>query len=176
MGPDHTYIIRSTVPPGTARSLAKEFGAKVLSCPEFLTEATAYIECHLPDLIVLGGDDVVTRDEVWVRLFYGVRTDHTVFTDTTTAEFIKYAVNTFYATKVLFANALYDIAGNLGLDYDVVRNAMYARKWVGGNHLTVPWKGKRSINGKCLPKDLEAFATFSGHKFFEFMHEISGTF
>ena len=173
LGPDHTYIIRSTVPPGTARGLAEDYGAKVLSCPEFLTEATAHIECHLPDLIVLGGDNVVTRDEVWTRFFYRVRADHTIFTDTVTAEFIKYAVNTFYATKVLFANALYDVAGELGLDYDVVREAMYARKWIGDNHLTVPWKGKRGVNGKCLPKDLEAFATFSEHEFFEFMHEMA---
>jgi UDP-glucose 6-dehydrogenase len=92
-----------------------------------------------------------------------------VLTDTVTAEFIKYAINTFYATKVLFANALYDVAENLGIEYDTVRDAMYARKWIGGNHLTVPWKGKRGINGKCLPKDLAAFATFSGHEFFEFM-------
>jgi len=173
LGKGHTFIIRSTVPPGTARALAEEFGVSVLSCPEFLTEATAHIECHLPGLVVLGGDDVVTRDKVWTRFFYRVRAERVVLTDTMTAEFIKYAVNTFYATKVLFANALYDVAGNLGVEYDTVRDAMYARKWVGGNHLTVPWKGKRGVNGKCLPKDLAAFATFSGHEFFEFMTAIS---
>jgi len=140
-----------------------------LSCPEFLTEATAHIECRLPDLLVLGGDDVCLRDEVWCRFFRYVSVDNVVFTDTVTAEFIKYGINTFYATKVLFANALYDVAEKLGIEYDTVRDAMYARKWIGDNHLTVPWKGKRGINGKCLPKDLAAFATFSGHEFFEFM-------
>ena len=169
LGKGHTFIIRSTVPPGTARALAGEFGVPVLSCPEFLTEATAHIECFHPDLIVLGGDSVRLQDEVWNRFFHRVQTDRVVFTDTVTAEFIKYAINTFYATKVLFANALYDVAEKLGIEYDIVRDAMYARKWVGGNHLTVPWKGKRGVNGKCLPKDLAAFATLSGHEFFEFM-------
>jgi len=175
LGRGHTFIIRSTVPPGTARVLTEEFDVPILSCPEFLTEATAHIECHLPDLLVLGGDDVSLRDEVWCRLFLGVRADRVVLTDTVTAEFIKYAVNTFYATKVLFANALYDVAEELGIDYDTVRDAMYARKWIGRNHLTVPWKGKRGVNGKCLPKDLAAFATFSKHEFFEFMDIVSET-
>ena len=169
LGKGHTFIIRSTVPPGTARALAEEFDVPILSCPEFLTEATAHIECRLPDLLVLGGDDVCLRDEVWCRFFRYVSVDNVVFTDTVTAEFIKYGINTFYATKVLFANALYDVAEKLGIEYDTVRDAMYARKWIGDNHLTVPWKGKRGINGKCLPKDLAAFATFSGHEFFEFM-------
>ena len=169
LGEGHVYIIRSTVIPGTAQQLALEFGVPVLSCPEFLTEATADVECLHPDLIILGADEDHLCTEVWERLFANVRVDRVVFTDTKTAEFIKYAVNTFYATKVLFANALYDVAQGIGIDYDTVRDAMYARKWIGGNHLTVPWKGTRGVNGKCLPKDLDAFATFSAHAFFEYM-------
>ena len=173
LGKGHTFIIRSTVLPGTARALAEEFDVPVLSCPEFLTEATAHIECNLPDLLVIGSDDVRIREEVWWRFFQRVKAERVVFTDTMTAEFIKYAINTFYATKVLFANALYDVTEKLGIEYDIVRDAMYARKWIGGNHLTVPWNGKRGVNGKCLPKDLAAFATFSEHEFFEFMTAIS---
>jgi len=175
LGRGHVFITRSTVPPGTARALSEEFDVPVLSCPEFLTEATAHIECRLPDLLVLGGDDVCIRDEVWCRFFQRVRAERVVFTDTMTAEFIKYAINTFYATKVLFANALYDVAEKLGIEYDTVRDAMYARKWIGDNHLTVPWKGERGVRGKCLPKDLAAFATLSEHEFFEFMTMISET-
>jgi len=173
LGPEPVYIIRSTVPPGTAMKLGEEFAAQVLSCPEFLTQATAHIECLLPDLLVLGGDSVRLRDEVWSRFFYRVRADHVEFTDTVTAELIKYAVNTFYATKTLFANALYDVAEYLDVDYNIVRDAMYARKWIGQNHLTVPWKGKRGVNGKCLPKDLEAFASFTDHRFFDIMHTLN---
>jgi len=138
------YIIRSTVPPGTAQELSAEFDTHVMSNPEFLTEATADEEA--------------------------------IFTDTMTAEFIKYAVNSFYASKALFANVLYECAEKLGIDYGVVRDAMYARKWVGRNHLTVPWKGKRGVNGRCLPKDLGAFAAFTGHPFFEVLLRLNEEF
>jgi len=153
-----------------------EFGGTVIvSNPEFLTAATATQDALHPDLLVLGapcGIDWVL-DDVWSRFYRTVDAKRAVFTDNVTAEFIKYAINVFYATKVIFANSLYEITANLGIDYDVVRDAMYARKWVGGNHLTVPWKGKRGVNGKCLPKDLEAFAAFTGHDFFEFMVELN---
>lgn len=173
LGEGHIYIIRSTVIPGTARKLAEEFGVPVVSNPEFLTEATADVECLRPDLIVLGADDEDALSVAWNDLDWPIPGSRAIFTDTVTAEFIKYAVNTFYAAKVIFANSLYEITANMGIDYDVVRDAMYARKWIGNNHLTVPWKGKRGVNGKCLPKDLEAFATFTGHDFFEFLVRLN---
>lgn len=173
LGSNHTYIVRSTVAPGTARGLATEFGVPVVSCPEFLTEALAQVECLAPDLLVLGADSDAVAMDVWTRFFCKVHAGRVVFTDTVTAEFIKYAVNVFYATKVLYANAMYDVAEKLGIDYDTVKGALYARKWIGGNHLTVPWKGVRGLNGKCLPKDLAAFATFSGHPLFEFLSELN---
>jgi len=167
LGDGHIYVIRSTVVPGTARKLAEEFGVPVVSNPEFLTESSAQVECLHPDLVVLGADDEDTLSEVWNELYWPVDAGRVIFTDTITAELIKYAVNTFYAMKVIFANSLYEIATDMGINYDVVRDALYAKKWVGKNHLAVPWKGKRGLNGKCLPKDLEAFATFTGHDFFE---------
>lgn len=173
LGNGHIYIIRSTVVPGTARKLAEEFGVPVMSNPEFLTEASAQVECLHPDLIVLGADDEDTLSEAWNELYWSVGTDRVIFTDTITAEFIKYAVNVFYASKVIFGNVLYGCARNLGINYGIVRDALYARKWIGNNHLTVPWKGKRGLNGKCLPKDLEAFATFTGHDFFEFLLRLN---
>lgn len=173
LGKGHIYIIRSTVIPGTARKLAEEFGVPVVSNPEFLTEATAEVECLHPDIVVLGADDEDAGLSAWNDLYWPMKGSQVFHTDTITAEFIKYAVNTFYASKVVFANSLYEIAANMGIDYDVVRDALYARKWVGNNHLTVPWKGQRGLNGKCLPKDLEAFATFTGHDFFEFLVELN---
>lgn len=167
LGEGHVYVIRSTVVPGTARELAEEFGVPVVSSPEFLTESSVQAECLHPDLIVLGADDEDTLSGVWNDLYWHVETDRVIFTDTITAEFIKYAVNMFYAAKVIFANSLYEIAMDMDINYDVVRDALYARKWIGKNHLTVPWKGRRGLNGKCLPKDLEAFATFTSHSFFE---------
>jgi hypothetical protein len=48
----------------------------------------------------------------------------------------------------------------------MVVDAMYKRKWIGKNHLAVPFNGKLGVNGKCLPKDLIAFAKYTGDDFF----------
>jgi len=173
-GPGPTYILRSTVPPGTADALMKEFmGVFIVSNPEFLTMATADQDALHPDLLVLGAPAGWMLNDVWERFYRGVDAKRIIFTDNRTAEFIKCAINTFYATKVLFATALYDVAESEGIDYDVVCDAMYARKWIGGNHLKVPWKGRRGVGGNCLPKDLEAFATFSHSGFFRYMHNMN---
>jgi len=71
---------------------------------------------------------------------------------------IKYAINTLYALKVVFANQIFDYCRNIGANYNVIKDAMYARKWIGKNHLEVWHQGNRGAGGKCLEKDLEALA------------------
>ena len=69
---------------------------------------------------------------------------------------LKYGLNTFFTTKVIFANELYDICQEEHCDYEFVKNVMYHHKWVGGNHLDVMHGGFRGAGGKCLPKDTNA--------------------
>jgi UDPglucose 6-dehydrogenase len=75
-------------------------------------------------------------------------------TDPTSAEMVKYMANCALATKVIFANEMYDICQKLGINYDEVKNMVAADKRIGETHLGVTTL--RGFGGKCFPKDLLA--------------------
>lgn len=171
VGNKQIFIIRSTVIPGTAERLIKKYHCTIVSNPEFLTEKTAEEDTKNPDIIVVGSSFQPARKEILQRFYPRRRFPKSkiIKTDNTTAEMIKYAINAFYATKVIFANYLYQVCKKAKVDYNQVKEAMYKRKWIGKNHLTVPYEGRFGLHGKCLPKDLKAFAKYCQSPFFKQM-------
>jgi len=168
------YIIRSTVLPGTANAIMEMAGMdRVVSNPEFLTEDIWEKDATRPDLVVVGANNRDYANEV--KGIYDARFKYieAQVTDNVTAELTKYAFNTFYATKVIFANQIYDVAKKVNASYDFIKQVMLPHKWVGSNHLDVHHKGYRGVGGKCLEKDLEAFAKFSGSQLLYHVNEIN---
>ena len=174
---DNVVVIKSTVIPKTAAKLMTKYRIEIISAPEFLTESTAEKDALNPDLEVLGVTNKKLAEE-----FYNYQKEvrkgniynpHLMITDNTTAEFIKYSINSFYATKVIFANEIYNKAKEIGIDYDVIMDTMYRRKWIGGNHLKVFHKGKRGYTGKCLPKDMLAFSRLTNSPFLKLVNDIN---
>ncbi len=159
----NVFIIRSTVYPGFAKWLMKTLDISwVVSNPEFLSADTALKDTQNPDLVIVGAERPGYLKDV-AGIYRARHKGVDIFTtDTITAEFAKLAVNGFYATKVVYANQIYDYAKNTRANYDTVRKIMYKRKWIGENHLDIFHKGGRGAGGKCLRKDLEALATYSG--------------
>ncbi len=168
------FIIRSTVIPGTTKALQEHFQIdSIVHNPEFLSEDTWQADVEHPDMVVIGADHPVYLEDV-VALYKGRYKGLDIFkTDSTTAETIKYAINAFYATKVVFANQIYDCCQRNGANYQQVKDAMYQRKWIGKNHLDVFHKNKRGAGGKCLPKDLEAFSTYSNLELLKITHKLN---
>ena len=74
-----------------------------------------------------------------------------------TAEMVKYFINNFLTTKVLFANEMHEICNSLQIDYDkVVEYSLYDQR-IGRSHLAVPGPdGDFGVGGHCFPKDLAA--------------------
>ena len=70
---------------------------------------------------------------------------------------VKYVTNTFLATKVSFANEMYQICGGLNIDYDkVIEYATYDER-LGKSHWSVPGPdGDFGYGGHCFPKDVRA--------------------
>ena len=161
------FVIRSTVIPGTAEKLMNKYNCIIINNPEFLTEKTSMEDAANPDIVVIGGKDNIITGK-FRKLFYGdgFKNSHFIETNNKNAEMIKYSINNFYAVKVLFANYLYRVCQQQDVDYEIVKEAMYKRKWIGKNHLTVPYNGRFGVNGKCLPKDLIAFAKSSNNDFY----------
>ena len=80
-----------------------------------------------------------------------------VVTKSETAEMVKYFINCFLATKVSFANEVYQICEETDLDFSkVVEYALYDER-IGKSHLSVPGPdGSFGFGGHCFPKDLNA--------------------
>lgn len=156
-------VNKSTVPPGTARETARiikenlkqpvEFD--VVSNPEFLREGAAVYDFTHPDKIVVGTDSECARKIMREAYSGRLRTYlPTIETDWETAELIKYANNTFLATKISFINEIANICDKIGADIKIVARALGLDDRIGPRYLN-PGVG---FGGSCFPKDVRALA------------------
>lgn len=155
-GSGKTIVFKSTVLPGTTDRFQDTYlGHRFLFNPEFLTEATADQDMTSPNRQLLG----VTRaseDDADTVLSLLPEAPFRRIMSARTAETVKYFCNAFYALKVTYANQLYDLCTELGVDYDVVRECVEPEPMMGRNHLQIFHAGYRGYGGKCLPKDTRA--------------------
>ena len=150
-------IIKSTIPPGTTKGWDKCFTfLDIVFSPEFLTEANAVSDFDNQTRIILGGDKIPTTKlkPIFAKAFPKATI---IKTDSTYAEMVKYVTNSFLATKVSFANEMYEICKGLNVDYDkVVEYACYDER-LGKSHWAVPGPdGNFGYGGHCFPKDVQA--------------------
>ena len=159
-------VVRSTVLPSTTRcrvipilekhsrmKVGEDFG--VCMNPEFLREKSAFQDFLNPERIVIGEHDA--RSGNMLEKVYSGFDAPLIRTDLDTAEMIKYAANLFLASKISFFNEIHMICNRLRLDSEVISEAVSLDSRIG-KYGTV---GGRLFDGKCLPKDLEAFRTFA---------------
>ena len=162
-------LIKSTVTPGTMKNIVlpileknskkkagKEFG--LISNPEFLQESNAIRDTIFPHAVVLGGYN--TKYMKKARNFFSKLHPKTpiIITNHQTAEMVKYANNSFLATKISFINQLSNICQNIP-----EANIDDIAKTIGLD----PRIGKLFLNagpgygGSCLPKDMKALINFA---------------
>lgn len=155
------FIIKSTVVPGTTKKYQDKYkNMRIVFNPEFLTERSANLDFINTSRIILGG---AQADVDAVERLYRDRFPYTkvIKTDTTSAEFIKYMCNCFFATKISFMNEMHLMADKLGLDWDNVMDGFISDGRIGNSHTDVPGHdGDLGFGGKCFPKDLNAFIEF----------------
>lgn len=171
------YIIRSTVLPTTADGIMIELGMdRIISNPEFLTQDKWEEDAKHPELVVIGTHIKKYADEVAAIYEGRYKYLKPLITDNITAELTKYAFNTFFVTKVVFANEIFDFAEKVGANYEFIKNRLLEHPWGSKNHFEIWHKGGRGAKGNCLPKDLEAFTTLSNSLFFQVVKELNARF
>jgi UDPglucose 6-dehydrogenase len=154
-------VIKSTVLPGTTESLQKKYPQhKILNNPEFLTEATADQDMNYPDRQIVGYTEKSFNVAGDIMQLLPLAPFEKIL-PATESEMVKYFGNTWFSTKVIFANQIYDLCQKLGIDYGRVMEAASADKRIGRTHLEVVHKDKRGYAGKCLPKDIKALIHFA---------------
>lgn len=154
---DFIVIIKSTIPPGTTDKLNKENeNLNIVFNPEFLTEANAINDYKNQNRIIVGGERPYSSKvkKIFERAFPSIPI---IKTSSTIAEMIKYVTNSFLATKVSFANEMFQICESLEIDYDkVIEYARYDER-LGNSHWSVPGPdGDFGFGGHCFPKDVAA--------------------
>lgn len=154
-----TFVIKSTVTPGTTRRLSKKY-PRINLCfsPEFLTEANSFEDFKNQTRIIIGGSGAKVVKQMFRKPFPKIPI---IITKWETAEMVKYFTNCFLATKVTFANQIFQICNDNNIDYDkVCEYALYDER-IGKSHLAVPGPdGDLGFGGHCFPKDLAAMIAF----------------
>ena len=156
---DHPIVVvnKSTVPIGSGemvRGIIIEAGAdpahvSVASCPEFLREGSAVKDSYNPDRVVIGAETQEAADKL-IELYKPL--DAPIFvTDVKSAELIKYASNSFLATKISFINAISRVCELSGADVDEVAKGMGMDARIGADFL----KAGLGWGGSCFPKDVK---------------------
>ena len=150
-------VTKSTVPVGTGNEVARilrearpsgEFD--VASNPEFLREGSAIGDFMRPDRVIIGAESERAR-EVMRRLYRPLYLLETpiLFTSIETAELIKYAANTFLATKITFINEIADLCEKVGANVNDVARGIGLDGRIGRKFL----HAGPGYGGSCFPKD-----------------------
>lgn len=154
-GTDKILVIKSTVAPGSTESFHQKY-PEINICfnPEFLTEANFLEDFVKADRCIVGAFDDLTSRRL-VALYRKHFPHMPIFqTDPTTAEMVKYMANCFLATKVTFANEMYEICEKLGIKYEEVKKLVVADHRIFDSHLDITTV--KGFGGKCFPKDMIA--------------------
>jgi len=157
----HVVVMKSTVVPGTTeyslipllesrsgKRAGRDFG--VAMNPEFLREGSAIEDFLHPDRIIIGGIDERSCETV-ARLYEGFAAP-VMRTSPRTAEMIKYATNSFLATKISFINEIGNICKALGIDVYEVAEGLGMDSRVSPSFL----RAGIGFGGSCFPKDVKA--------------------
>jgi UDPglucose 6-dehydrogenase len=166
-------VVKSTVPVGTCRrlkQLIKDHQVRstpfdIVSNPEFQREGSAVEDFMRPDRVTIGAESeqaTAIMKDIYSAL-YLIETPF-VITSLETAEMIKYAANTFLATKVSFINEIANLCERVGADVHHVARAMGLDGRIGKKFLH-PGPG---YGGSCFPKDTRALSRMAQEKGYSF--------
>lgn len=162
-------LIKSTVLPGTMKQVVlpilernskkkagKDFG--LISNPEFLQESLAIQDTIKPHVVVLGGYRTKFMKKTAKFFSWFNPNVPIIITNHQTAEMIKYANNSFLATKISFINQIANICQRIpDTNIDDIANTIGLDPRIGNLFLNAgPGYG-----GSCLPKDIKAIINLS---------------
>ncbi len=156
---DVVVVIKSTVPVGTNRKVAKRLkellgrDVDVASNPEFLKEGCAIDDFTKPDRVVVGSDRPEPADVLQELYKPFLRTEKPFLAmGLESAEMTKYVANCLLATKISFINEMANLCERVGADINEVRRGIGHDQRIGFAFL-FPGVG---YGGSCFPKDVRA--------------------
>lgn len=161
-------VNKSTVPVGTAQLVKdiikqnqlRNMEFDVVSNPEFLREGEAINDFMMPDRVIIGADNEKAK-RIMESIYKGIaRTNKPImFTDTKSAEIIKYASNAMLATRISFMNEIARLCEKVGGDVKEIAKGIGLDSRIGPRFL----QAGTGYGGSCFPKDVKALAQIMNH-------------
>lgn len=170
-----TVVLKSTVEPGSTRTIAEKYSFEILHNPEFLTARTAFQDFHSQTHCVIGGQNLKSQG---VKTLFSFYRDHypqarVSISTSDESEAMKIFCNNFYAMKVMIFNEFYDVCQKSDISFTSVVDLMLRNNWINPMHTKVPGPdGRLAYGGACFTKDTNALLehakrTGSMHKVLE---------
>ena len=174
---DTPLIVKSTILPDKLHELFTK-NNKLVYNPEFLREKTADEDFINSKFVILGGEKKTCK---MVKKIYEenslCKTNKYFLTDIESASIIKYSINSFLATKVIFFNQMKDIFNSTNSleNWDDLTSVISLDERIGSSHMMVPGHdGKLGCGGASFPKDVSALIAYSKkiNKDFSLLDEV----
>lgn len=159
--PSGVVVVKSTIIPNVIREICRT--PRFVYNPEFLTERNAYDEFVNPTFHIFGGDIEYTRlVDKYYKYHSNCNPAPSHYMTLEEASLVKYSINSFLASKVVWFNELRDLADTVGARYNVISSVISSDPRVGKSHTKVPgFDKKRGYGGSCFPKDTTALLRYS---------------
>lgn len=154
-------ILKSTVTPDHLQKYTTL--SRFVYNPEFLTEKSANEDFANPFMHVFGGLPGVTQSiEALYKEYSICKPCPTYHMSVKEASFVKYGINAFLMSKVLWFNQYHDLVESQGCSYTKIINAIGTDGRINPSHTMVPGHdGRRGAALSCFSKDIPALIHFS---------------
>ncbi len=157
-------LIKSNIEPGTVERLKKKYKKRIVMSPEYVGETRYHVSPRMDfqtemvkcPFIIVGGDK---KDCEYVfDLLIPILGPEKIYksVESIEAEITKYMENFYFGWKIIFTNLFYDAVKKANASWYDVRDGWGLDPRVDTMHTAI-FPEKRGFDGKCLPKDLNAF-------------------
>lgn len=152
-------VLRSTIKIGFTDYLKNKYKKRIVFQPEYFGETVNHPFSNLKERKWLSfGGDKEDIDLVISAYQQVLNSDIQIcISNPKEVEMAKYMENTFFATKVIFCNEMYDLCLKMNIDYNQVREVWLADPRIGRFH-TFVYQNNRGYGGSCLPKDISSLS------------------
>lgn len=130
--------------------------------PEFLTAANA-TQDYLNEInAIIGGKIAAYRNEAERIIKLAQPITHVEHCSIGESAFVKYTINSYLATKVVFMNEMSELAVAHGYQWEHIRMILAEDNRIGLSHMQVPGPdGHHGFGGMCFPKDTSAWVKYA---------------
>ena len=149
-------ISKTTLTPDIYSDLQKKY-SNLVYCPEFLTANNSVVDYAAQDWVIIGGNTKAYQQEANRIIKHTKQNTEPYYCTIEEAALVKYTINSFLATKVVFMNEMFALSKKIGSDWNVIRELLALDNRIGHSHTRVPGPdGFYGFGGMCFPKDTSA--------------------